>query len=110
MTYVDSKRSDVQPAPRTAFDEVACGAFLWTLNAYLNRDKVNTTLEELLDQDITIEQLNEIYCYLTQTDLVEPFPEADLMGFLKITTSSTSRCHRIRLKSKTSASYRSCRC
>jgi LysM repeat protein len=82
MTYVSSQPSKA-PAPLPAFDEIARGALLWTLNAYLNSDTDHTRLEELLQQDISIEQLNEIYCYLTQADLVEPFTEDEVMDFLE---------------------------
>lgn len=81
MTYVPSV--PVQSGTIAPFDEVAAGAFFWTLNAYLNRDKVNTTLPELLEQFVTIDQLNEINCYLTQDDFMEPFTEAELMAFLQ---------------------------
>ncbi len=82
MTYVSSQPSKA-PAPLPAFDEIARGALLWTLNAYLNSDKDNTRLAELLQQDISIEQLNEIYCYLTQADLAEPFSEDEVMRFFE---------------------------
>lgn len=83
MTYVSSMPPKLSPDSPAPFDEIARGALLWTLNAYLNKDKDDTTLEELLEQDISIEQLQEIYCYLTQKDLLEPFTEGAVLGFLE---------------------------
>jgi LysM repeat protein len=83
MTYVSSKVQPIESPPPPPFDEIARGTLLWTLNAYLNRKKENTTLEELLTQDITIEQLNEIYCYLTQEGKLEPFTEEAVLKFLE---------------------------
>ena len=83
MTYVPSSPSKLNPQAPTPFDEVARGTLLWTLNAYLNKHKEHTTLRDILDQTVTIEQLKEIYCYLTQTNLVEPFAEGALLEFLE---------------------------
>ena len=83
MTYVPSKPPKQTPNAPAPFDEIARGALLWTLNAYLNSDKENTTLQELLAQNISIDQLNEIYCYLTQENLLEPFTEGALLAFLE---------------------------
>jgi LysM domain len=83
MTYVSStppKEPLGAPAP---FDELARGALLWTLNAYLNHNKENTTVDELLKQDISIVQLKEIFCYLTQKNLLEPFTVNQVVDFLK---------------------------
>ncbi|HEX5885523.1 MAG TPA: hypothetical protein VFY67_13360, partial [Pyrinomonadaceae bacterium] len=83
MTYVSStppKEPLGAPAP---FDQLARGALLWTLNAYLNHNKENTTLEELLKQDISIVQLKEIFCYLTQKTMLEPFTRDQVLDFLK---------------------------
>ncbi|HET7286384.1 MAG TPA: LysM peptidoglycan-binding domain-containing protein, partial [Pyrinomonadaceae bacterium] len=81
MTYVSSKVKIESPPP--PFDEIARGALLWTLNAFLNSKKENTTLEELLTQDITIDDLNKIYCYLTQEGMLEPFTEDEVLKFLE---------------------------
>lgn len=81
MTYVSSTPSE--PEAPTSFDQIARGALLWTLNAYLNRDKEDTTLAEILACDVTIDQLNEIYCYLTQKDVLEPFTEEAVLDFLQ---------------------------
>jgi len=83
MTYVSSKVEKVESPPPPPFDQIARGALLWTLNAYLNSKKENTTLAELLTQDITIEQLNKIYCYLTQEGMLEPFTEDEVLKFLE---------------------------
>jgi len=82
MTYVDSTKSTDQSAPLPPFEEIAQATLFWTLNAFLNSGKDNTTLEQLLQEDITIDQLNEIFCYLTQ-DGVEPFTEDEVFDFLK---------------------------
>lgn len=83
MTYVSSKVQTGETPPPPPFDEIARGALLWTLNAYLNKDKENTRLDDLLMQDITIEQLNEIYCFLTQSGTLEPFTEDAVLKFLE---------------------------
>ncbi|MBC7967704.1 MAG: LysM peptidoglycan-binding domain-containing protein, partial [Fuerstia sp.] len=83
MTYVSSTPPELEPKLPTPFDQVARGALLWTLNAYLNRDKDGTTLQDILEKDISIDQLNEIYCYLTQKDVLEPFTEGDVLRFLE---------------------------
>ncbi|HEX3249359.1 MAG TPA: LysM peptidoglycan-binding domain-containing protein [Pyrinomonadaceae bacterium] len=83
MTYVSSTAAKLSPPPPAPFDEIARGALLWTLNAYLNSGKEGTTLDELLRQDISIEQLNEIYCYLTQKNMTDPFTENEVFEFLK---------------------------
>jgi LysM repeat protein len=83
MTYVSSTPAKLSPPPPAPFDEIARGALLWTLNAYLNSDKTGTTLDELLRQDITIEQLNEIFCYLTQKNVPDPFDQDQVIAFLK---------------------------
>ncbi len=83
MTYVSStppKEPLGAPAP---FDNLARGALLWTLNAYLNREKQNTTVEDLLTQDISIVQLKEIFCFLTQKNMLEPFTIDQVLDFLK---------------------------
>lgn len=83
MTYVSSTPANLSPPPPAAFDEIARGTLLWTLNAYLNSDKTDTTLDELLRQDITIDQLNLIFCYLTQKHAPDPFDESQVIAFLK---------------------------
>lgn len=83
MTYVPSTPPKQTPEAPAPFDEIARGALLWTLNAYLNRDKEHTTLQDILEQDISIDQLNEIYCYLTQENMLEPFTEGAVLGFLE---------------------------
>ena len=80
MTYVDSTHT---PGALSPFDDIAKGALLWTLNAYLNSSKDNTTLEQLLSQTISIDQLNDIYCYLTQPEAIEPFTETEVLDFLR---------------------------
>lgn len=83
MTYVSSTPAKLSPPPPAPFDEIARGALLWTLNAFLNEDKTDTTLAQLLIQDISIDQLNQIYCYLTQKNAPDPFDEAQVIAFLK---------------------------
>jgi LysM repeat protein len=83
MTYVSSIAPKEQPGATPPFDRLARGALLWTLNAYLNQEKENTTVDELLKQDISIVQLKEIYCYLTQKKLLEPFTLDQVLGFVK---------------------------
>lgn len=83
MTYVSSSPSLLEPTSPTPFDQVARGALLWSLNAYLNRDQEHTTLEDILARDVTIDQLKEIYCYLTQEDQLEPFTEEAVLEFLE---------------------------
>jgi LysM repeat protein len=82
MTYVSSTPAKLSPPPPAPFDEIARGALLWTLNAFLNSDKTGTTLDELLRQDISIKQLNEIFCALTQKNAPDPFSETQVLGFL----------------------------
>lgn len=83
MTYVSSSPSLLEPTSPTPFDQVARGALLWSLNAYLNRDQEHTTLEDILARDVTIDQLKEIYCYLTQENQLEPFTEEAVLEFLE---------------------------
>ena len=80
MTYVSSTQVAGALSP---FDDIAQSVLLWTLNAYLNSDKDDTPLDQLLSQTISIDQLNEIYCYLTQPEVVEPFTEAEVLDFLR---------------------------
>lgn len=83
MTYVSSAAPKDTPEVPAAFDYIAQGALLWTLNAYLNRDKDGTTLKDILTKTVTIEDLNKIYCYLTQPNVLEPFTEVAVLDFLR---------------------------
>jgi hypothetical protein len=65
-----------------AFTKFAKGAFLWVLGAYFNKTEEGIPVDTILDQTVTIAILNEIVCYFSQSDLVEPFTLEDVFNFM----------------------------
>lgn len=65
----------------TAFDRLARGVFLWTLAAYLFPEPKSTPEEDVLSQEITLTQLEKLYCALTRTSASLLFDEIQLSGF-----------------------------
>jgi len=65
-----------------AFTKFAKGAFLWVLGAYFNKTAAPILVETILQQPISIVNLNEIVCYFSQSDVVEPFVLDDLYKFM----------------------------
>ncbi|HVW98212.1 MAG TPA: LysM peptidoglycan-binding domain-containing protein [Mucilaginibacter sp.] len=64
------------------FTKFAKGAFLWVLGAYFNQTNEGITVETVLQQEISIAKLNEIICYFSQSDLVEPFSIDQIFDFM----------------------------
>gem|GEM_PF-1507749 len=65
------------------FTKFAKGAFLWVLGAYFNKTEEGIPVDTVLAEDITIAKLNEIICYFSQNDLVEPFSVEQIFGFME---------------------------
>ncbi|TBX38569.1 hypothetical protein [Bacillus thuringiensis] len=84
MTYIDSSSEE-----DNSFKKLIEAILIWTINAYVNSDKQNTTLEDALNSDVSDEDLCNIYNYLTgnrltQTSIVYRNPDnnEDIVSFL----------------------------
>ncbi|MGQ7874936.1 hypothetical protein [Bacillus sp. 1A] len=85
MTYIDSSSEE-----ENSFKKLVEAILIWTINAYVNSDKQNTTtLEFALNSDVSDEDLSNIYNYLTgnklpQTSIVyrNPDNKEDIVSFL----------------------------
>ncbi|HFK1659764.1 hypothetical protein [Bacillus cereus] len=60
MTYIDSSLEE-----DNSFKKLIEAILIWTINAYVNSDKKNTTLKDALNTDVCDEDLCMIYNYLT---------------------------------------------
>ena len=65
-----------------AFTKFAKGAFLWVLGAYFNKTTEGIPVDTILDETITIANLNQIVCYFSQEGLVEPFTLDNVFEFM----------------------------
>ncbi|WP_295793753.1 LysM domain-containing protein [Mucilaginibacter sp.] len=65
------------------FTKFAKGAFLWVLGAYFNKTTEGIPVDTILAQEVTIANLNEIICYFSQNDLVEPFSVEQVFTFME---------------------------
>ncbi len=65
-----------------AFTKFAKGAFLWVLGAYFNKANEGVPVDTILNEPITIADLNKIVCYFSQNDFVEPFTIDDVFDFM----------------------------
>jgi hypothetical protein len=50
----------------TSFDLFARGVLLWSINAYINSGQTGTTLDALLKQNVSEDDLTMLYCYLSE--------------------------------------------
>jgi len=58
------------PASETAsvdsnFTTLTAAVLQWAINAIVNPDKTNTTVDQLMEQAVTLDQLQAVFCYLT---------------------------------------------
>ena len=65
-----------------AFTKIAKGAILWLLGAYFNKTGKEIPVDTVLDETVTLAILNEIVCYFSQSDLVEPFTLEQVFNFM----------------------------
>ncbi len=80
MLYMDCADPS-NPGPATSFDAFIRGTLLWSINAYINSSKTGTTLDDLLKQSVSLDDLTVLYCYLAENST----------GFSAIPYSSTDK-------------------
>ena len=74
---------DESVATPSPFDEIARGAFLWTLAAGLFPKDETTPYEKVLDATIDVTTLNAILATLDKTSTAPPFDAKMVVGFLE---------------------------
>lgn len=70
--FIDSPSS--ANSGQTSLNNLVYGVTAWTINAFLNSNKSDTTLADLLSQEISIDQLEVMLCYFnTRENNMAPF-------------------------------------
>jgi LysM repeat protein len=65
MLYMDCPDPN-NPGAVTSFDSFVRASLLWSINAYINSGKTGTTLDALLQQAVSLDDLTVLYCYLAE--------------------------------------------
>jgi len=65
-----------------AFTKFAKGAFLWVLGAYFNKTDAAMRVDALLEETVSMGNLNDIIRYFSQDDLVAPFTLDNVVDFM----------------------------
>lgn len=67
MLYMDAPNPD-SPDTKNSLSAFVRAVLLWSINAGINSSATNTTLDNLLQQAVSLSDLQAIYCYLAQDE------------------------------------------
>lgn len=83
MLYIRSSSLLEEEVP--PFTKLARGVLTWVFNAFYNKDLTHPTEKEVLDKTVTAEDLQAMYCYLSQNTFngaAHPFTYEQVINFL----------------------------
>ncbi|HTF06135.1 MAG TPA: LysM peptidoglycan-binding domain-containing protein, partial [Bacteroidia bacterium] len=83
MMYIRSQ--GLMPGEPSPFSVLSRGILTWVFNAYYNKDLPRPVEQDVLDKTVTVAELQEMYCYLSQDRFsaeTEPFTYEQIIAFL----------------------------